>query len=182
MHMPTPLATLFAYPVDDILAALPEAADPVWDVFRARQLMYRVHDDTRSIAFKWLSELSDEPGPQPVANLLYAPAKLAEPVVAFGEHVAKHYGGTPVQLLLTELAAGQTIPRHRDQGDMLRRTHRCHLPVLTNDNVDFMIDGEPHHLKAGVAYEVDNMRPHAVANRGAMRRVHLICNVLPPGG
>jgi aspartyl/asparaginyl beta-hydroxylase (cupin superfamily) len=52
--------------------------------------------------------------------------------------------------------------------------------VVTNPDVSFVIDDVDHRLAAGRCYEFDNTRPHMVANRGATRRVHLICDVLPP--
>ena len=47
MQMPTPLTMLFAYPVAEILAALPVAEDPVWNAFGLRQKVYGVHGRTR---------------------------------------------------------------------------------------------------------------------------------------
>lgn len=58
--------------------------------------------------------------------------------------------------------------------------HRCHLPIITSEQVSFSIDKVDHHLPAGQVYELDNMRLHGVSNAGPERRVHLICNVLPP--
>lgn len=179
MHMTTPIEALFDVPIDDILAALPPAADPVWDVFRLRQQRFAVHDDTRSIAFQWSARALT--GSHTVMTSSYPSPALAEAVNACAARLAQAYHGTVESLLLTELGPGRHIARHRDSGPLLERTHRCHLPVVTNPDVTFMIDDIGHHLCAGTAYEVDNMRPHAVANDGATARIHLICNILPGG-
>lgn len=180
MRMPTAMKTLFPCPVDDVVAELPDAADPIWDVFIRRQLRATAQAETRTITFKWLVAL--EPGmPLDVVTPHYAPEPLTEAVSAIGEKLRSHYGGTVVRLLLTELPAGAVIPRHRDTGPLLAKTHRCHVPVQTSDKVAFFIDDHPYYLEAGMAYEVDNMRRHAVRNDSDQRRIHLICNILPEG-
>ena len=87
--------------------------------------------------------------------------------------------GTVVKLMLAELAPGGVISEHRDQAPALILAHRCHVPILSNKDVAFIVDGEPHYLAPGVAYEFDNTRKHAVANRSSTRRVHLICDIMP---
>ncbi|KQX19463.1 MULTISPECIES: aspartyl/asparaginyl beta-hydroxylase domain-containing protein [unclassified Sphingomonas] len=179
MRMTTPIRTLFDHPIDDLLAALPPQADPIWDVFRVRQQRFRVHDRTRSIVFRWTSLQSE--GARATMTSSYPPAALAAAANACALRLAETYGGTVESLLLTELGPGQVIPSHRDGGTLLEETHRCHLPIVTNPGVGFRIDDISYHLQAGTVYEVDNFRPHAVANAGTAARIHLICNILPGG-
>lgn len=108
-----------------------------------------------------------------------APPALRDAAIACGEAIAAHYGGTILRLLLAELAPGSTIPRHQDGGELLTRSHRCHVPIVTNPHVRFEIGETAHYFAPGEVWEVDNMRRHGVVNLGKSRRVHLICNVLP---
>lgn len=178
MQMPVPITKLFEFPVDAILAALPDADDPLWDEFAARQNAFRVHSQTRSIPFRWTNPTSSDAHPIVTVPLATPPA-LAEAVTQFLDRIRDHYAGRVVIAVLAELAPGGDILPHRDSGPIHARTHRCHLPIVTNPDVDFLIDGEVFHLEPGQAYEVDNLRGHAVKNRGTGRRVHLVCSVLP---
>ncbi|MDO7842795.1 aspartyl/asparaginyl beta-hydroxylase domain-containing protein [Sphingomonas immobilis] len=175
MKLEVALREMFAYPIADILAAMPEEGDPVWAQFALRQTAYPVHKATRSIVLHWRGDGEDGP----VFTFDYAPVALRKAVAACGETIRATLGGRLLQLMLTELPAGATVQRHVDGAPALVASHRCHLPVLTNDAVSFMIGGVDHHLEAGSVYEFDNTRPHAVFNRGETRRVHLICDVLP---
>ncbi len=179
MKMSVPLKHLCACVLEDIVAQIPDAADPLWGRFSKRQREYAVHQRTRSIGFIWTDGWVN--GKPLTLALNYAPKPLQEAVVACGQRILALYpGGSILRLMLTELPAHTAIPRHRDTYALLEETHRCHLPVMTNPDVTFMIDDVDYHLSVGEAYEVDNMRPHAVTNAGSERRIHLICNVLPP--
>ena len=159
--------------------AIADIDDPVWDRFAKRQREYPVHQRTRSIGFIWTDGWVN--GKPLTLPLNYAPKPLEAAVRSCCQRILAQYpGGSILRLMLTELPAGSAIPRHRDAYALLEQTHRCHLPVVTNPDVTFMIDDVDYHLAAGEAYEVDNMRPHAVTNAGSERRIHLICNVLPP--
>jgi hypothetical protein len=177
MRMTTPINALFDYCIDELVAVLPGEADPLWDQYRLRQQRFEVHDATRSIIFKWTAVQPS--GAHAILSSSYAPAPLTDAVMACGDRLAQAYAGTAMSLLLTELGPGRRIARHRDSGELLERTHRCHLPIITNPEVGFLIDDQPHQLRAGTVYEVDNMRSHAVVNAGSTRRIHLICNILP---
>jgi len=170
---------LLAYPISDILAVLPWEDDPLWDAYQLRQDRYAIHGATRSIVFKWLQDLAPT-HPQPVMIADHLPATLVGAVSDCAAALERHFAGTVVRLLLVELAAGAAIPPHRDKGRLLSQTRRCHVAVLTNPEVRFTIGDEAFHMEEGMAYEMDNMRTHAVYNPGATRRVHLVCNILPP--
>ena len=178
MKLAQPLRHLGTVPVEALRAALPAEDDPVWDRFSMRQRDFPVHRKTRSIAITWTDGWV---GDQPLTiEPDYAPAPLAEAAKACASAILTHFpGGKVVRLMLTELAPGAAIPRHRDTSAILERSHRCHVAVETRPEVVFMVDDVDYHLPAGELYEFDNMRPHGVSNPGPVRRIHLICNVLP---
>lgn len=98
--------------------------------------------------------------------------------------VADHYppGGVFLRAMAVRLPAGGRIAPHRDRHDSFRFSHRIHVPLATNARVRFLIDGAPHHLAAGRAFEIDNQRSHSVLNNGATPRDHFIFDYLPPDG
>jgi mannose-6-phosphate isomerase-like protein (cupin superfamily) len=51
---------------------------------------------------------------------------------------------------------------------------RLHIPVVTNDAVDFRLNGERVVLEAGSCWYLRLSDPHSVANRGTEDRVHLV--------
>lgn len=76
---------------------------------------------------------------------------------------------------LLRLQAGSAIREHRDynlgyeDGEV-----RIHVPVLTNEQVEFYLDGERLPLKAGQSWYLNLNLPHRVINGGATDRVHLV--------
>ena len=50
------------------------------------------------------------------------------------------------------------------------RSHRCHLPILTNPDTHMTIGDEAFHLAPGIAYAFGNTRKHGVRNAGDTRR------------
>lgn len=81
------------------------------------------------------------------------------------------------KVMLARLAAGHGIDRHVDGAGPNLHTHKIHVPLQTSDQALFTVGDETFHLREGVAYEVNNLRPHAVINGGDVDRVHLIFEV-----
>jgi hypothetical protein len=79
------------------------------------------------------------------------------------------------QAMLTRLKAGAAIPRHKDEGPLTAKTHRIHVPVITNTECVFTVGSESKSLEAGHIWVIDNVnRYHSVENKGTASRVHLI--------
>lgn len=51
---------------------------------------------------------------------------------------------------------------------------RIHVPIVTHDQVSFVVDGQARSLRPGETWFVDVSRPHSVVNRGETPRVHLV--------
>jgi hypothetical protein len=79
--------------------------------------------------------------------------------------------------MLTNMAPGTTIPRHWDKGACFAKSHRIHVPILTNDEVYFIVDEERCLMEVGKAYELNNVKLHSVENNGNSDRVHLLFDV-----
>jgi aspartyl/asparaginyl beta-hydroxylase (cupin superfamily) len=91
-----------------------------------------------------------------------------------------HIGEVKVQqAMLTKLNANTVIPRHRDVGPLTNKTHRIHVPVITNTQCIFTIENESRNLEAGDIWIIDNVgRYHSVENKGQQDRVHLIIDAI----
>jgi hypothetical protein len=180
MKLPSRFHEIGDYSSFGLAPLLPPPDDPVWDVWDFRQKTHSVHAQTRSIAFRW----PERPlilGESPVVKREgYASAALCEAAETCAAALETHFGGRAVRLMLAELRPGGEVAAHVDKGVTLPYVHRCHVPVCTNPQVEFWIDHELCALREGIAYEIDNTRLHAVINRGATPRVHLICDILEP--
>jgi hypothetical protein len=92
---------------------------------------------------------------------------------------------------LLKLTAGSNIQEHRDyQLNHARGEVRIHVPIATNDDVAFFLDGELVPMAEGEAWYLDLELPHRVYNNSREDRVHLVidctCNdwldaLLDPG-
>jgi hypothetical protein len=169
-------------PVDSV--ALCEAVlaqdEAAWHEEEHRQNVYDVHRQTESIVLVFINlevwpelEIHKEPGWDRLAE-------VAVPVM----HgiIEKHYppGGVIIRAMAAKLLAGGKITPHIDTHPSFHRGHRIHVPITTNPRVRFMIDGRPHQLQVGQAYEINNQKNHSVMNKGEDDRITFIFDYIPP--
>lgn len=84
-----------------------------------------------------------------------------------------HCSKTAVRLL--RLAAGAAIKPHQDhclgyEDGFLR----LHIPVITNPQVSFILDGKKLPMLEGECWYIDANFTHSVANHGSEDRIHLV--------
>jgi quercetin dioxygenase-like cupin family protein len=169
-------------PVD--CSALSEAilAQPAkaWNEQQYRQQEFEVHRQTESIVLVFVNlecwpeiEVCKEPGWDRLAG-------VAVPVMH--DIIRRHYppGGAIIRAMAAKLLAGGRISPHVDSHPSFHRGHRIHVPITTNPRVRFMIDGRPHQLQVGRAYEINNQMNHSVMNKGDEDRVTFIFDYVPP--
>ena len=85
----------------------------------------------------------------------------------------------PKQAIFTRLHPGSEIKRHRDRGPVTAKTHRVHLPVITNEMCIFTVGEESLNMKAGDLWVIDNVdKYHSVINAGDSHRIHLIIDFI----
>lgn len=99
---------------------------------------------------------------------------LLEPALQRATAAYGYKRGAFPRIMLARMAPGGVIHPHRDGNPSAKWPHKIHLPLLTNPQVTFEVDGVGYHLPEGEAVEVNNMAVHAVANRGETDRIHLI--------
>jgi hypothetical protein len=76
---------------------------------------------------------------------------------------------------LLRLAAGSVIREHRDYNlDFHDGELRVHIPVATNPDLEFYLNGERLILAEGECWYLNFNLPHRVHNRGSSDRVHLV--------
>jgi mannose-6-phosphate isomerase-like protein (cupin superfamily) len=76
---------------------------------------------------------------------------------------------------LMKLTPGSVIKEHRDHDLAFEEgKFRIHVPVQTNPEVEFHLNGRRVILAAGECWYLRLSDPHRVANRGTTDRVHLV--------
>lgn len=76
---------------------------------------------------------------------------------------------------LLRLHAGSRVREHRDRDLGLADGElRIHVPVTTNEDVEFIVANRRLVLGEGEAWYIDFSQPHRIHNRGASDRIHLV--------
>lgn len=83
-----------------------------------------------------------------------------------------------MRVQLAELPPGAVITPHRDIG-ILSLIHRMHVPLVTHEQVSFIINGQRFFLAEGNLYDLNNAVVHSVENKSDVMRVHLMIDMLP---
>ena len=97
-----------------------------------------------------------------------------QPVLAQATRAYGYARGTFPRVMLARMAPGGIIRPHVDANVAASWPHKIHVPILTNDQVAFLVGDTEYHFPEGEAVEVNNMGMHAVRNDGASDRIHLI--------
>ncbi len=86
----------------------------------------------------------------------------------------------PLQAVrLLKLDAGAHIKEHKDADLAFEKGEiRIHIPVCTNEDVEFLLDKERMNLKEGECWYMNFNLPHAIHNKGNTNRIHLVIDAV----
>jgi mannose-6-phosphate isomerase-like protein (cupin superfamily) len=165
-------------------------SDDEWAAFSIRQQRYEVHQHTETIGLVYdLDFRHTHPTRLPTLErfeedlmpALWMTADHFEQTDSGRQLVADNGAGYFIRASLVRLKAGAGIAEHRDMNYSLTHSHRIHLPVVSNEGVQFTVGDETLNLKEGQLFEINNRRMHSVHNGGSEDRVHLILDFVLPG-
>lgn len=151
--------------LSQLLSVLPNIDSDIWNEWTKRQDKFGVHKHTKSIPIKWLEEC------------VCKHSEIALAVEPYLSKVESIFNSKCVNALLIYLPAGASIGPHVDTGDMLTRVHRCHYPIISNPEVEFVSKGESYYMEPGSLYRLQNTATHAVYNKSNKPRIHLLVDV-----
>lgn len=181
------LGQLDITPLTKKVAALSEGD---WLEDQARQEIFEAHTDTQTIKLLFDPDYRHTDPTVHAALNEFRPA--IEPLLLHIENnykktmrqrktIAKFGPGYFIRIILTRLAPHSRITKHVDDGHSLKRCHRIHMPVVTNDKCIFHVGATSRTLREGELWEINNRRVHAVDNDGEAARIHLIMDYVQPG-
>ncbi len=154
------------------LAQLPQSA---WE-HSGRENEFEAHRQTQALELIYDNDFRHF---NPTYLELYAEFEQAlKPLI---DLIGGHYqhNGFVVRLIFTKLEGHGKIAPHTDGLYSLLKCHRIHVPIVTNENVIFMIGGEEKILRTGEIWEINNATIHAVDNQSNEDRIHLIIDWVP---
>jgi quercetin dioxygenase-like cupin family protein len=80
---------------------------------------------------------------------------------------------------LLKLNAGAIIKEHKDAELCFEKGEiRIHIPVVTNDEVEFYLDKERMKLKEGECWYMNFNLPHSIINKSNVDRTHLVVDAV----
>jgi len=165
------LGTVDVTRLRDAVLAIPEAR---WNEENAaKPNRFETLSSTRHIVFRFVSNFVDW------RDSYERPAwgewkPLIEPVLAAATADYGYDRAAFPRVMLARMAPGGEIEPHCDTNPAAQWPHKIHVPLLTNPDVTFFVDGVAYHFAEGEVVEVNNMATHAVINRGTSDRIHLI--------
>ena len=161
----------------EAVSAIPES---VWDEENAaKPNRFGALDATRHIIFRFVSNFVD--WRKSYEKPLWSEwGPLIEPVLTAATEPYGYAAGEFPRVMLARMAPGGVIHPHRDENPAAKWPHKIHVPIQTNDDVTFYVDGIAYHFAEGEVVEVNNMGLHAVQNRGGTDRIHLIFEYYDP--
>ncbi|MEO1246890.1 MAG: aspartyl/asparaginyl beta-hydroxylase domain-containing protein [Pseudomonadota bacterium] len=178
MKLEVPVRELGPVAAEPLAEAVLGSTEAHWREETLRQERFEQHHDTESLILCFCDgwpELVMQKGS--AWDRLYP---FAAPVIA--EILALGYprGGKVVRLMAAKLRPGGRIALHADTHPSFGIGHRIHVPLKTNDQVEFIVDGQRVCMMPLHAYEIDNRRKHSVSNGGDDDRIHLVFDYVPP--
>lgn len=91
------------------------------------------------------------------------------------QQVLKTFACPLLSVRLLKLAAGAQIHEHKDRDLCFEEgLVRFHIPVITNEEVEFFLDKEKIQLKEGDCWYMNFNLPHSLHNKSKTDRIHLV--------
>ncbi|MBA3940327.1 MAG: aspartyl beta-hydroxylase [Sphingopyxis sp.] len=170
----TSIRRLGAVDIAALKAAVDAIPESLWQAENAdKPNRFEALDATAHIVFRFISNMRD--WRSDYARPLWGEWEaLLAPVLAAATADYGYQNGVFPRVMLARMPAGGVIQPHRDANPAAKWPHKIHVPIRTNDQVLFRIEGQTYHIAEGEAAEVNNMGVHAVNNGGDSPRIHLI--------
>jgi hypothetical protein len=163
--------------------------DYVGDKEITREDLYYVHKSTNSIALKMnatnISKGNYIPDDPAITHIFEDNYSFWNPYIEpITTKVLESFPGKDKfinKCILVRLRPNSEIAQHYDSGLSLIKSHRLHVPIITNDDVFFTVGSETVNMKEGVVYEINNDKQlHSVVNNSDYDRIHLIFDIYCP--
>ncbi|PKB18668.1 aspartyl/asparaginyl beta-hydroxylase domain-containing protein [Flavobacterium sp. 5] len=151
------------------------------DVQKVLELNWIDHYNSNDYSGKWTSiALMSQSGK---SDAIYAFPNGNEPIVnteildscEYFKSILNGFLFEKTAVRLLQLAVGAEIKPHSDHClGYEDGSFRLHIPIITNSEVEFILDGNRVIMNEGECWYIDANFIHSVANRGKNDRIHLV--------
>jgi mannose-6-phosphate isomerase-like protein (cupin superfamily) len=116
--------------------------------------------------------------PDPTGKRVYADTIYLEEL-PYIKHVIGFIPAKKLDVRLMNLAPNSVIKKHRDYNlEFSDGEVRLHVPVFTNNKVEFILDDVKVEMKEGECWYLNFNKYHSVANYGSTPRIHLVIDCI----
>jgi len=144
-----------------------------WDDYQFRQKTYSDHSKTKTIPLMWDEDKLTIKYWKDYDLFKFDLNYIEDLLIGvLGE-------GKIETAILINLPKKEKINSHYDVGEYFNKRNRIHIPIITNKDCIFEIDGELKNMKEGEIWEINNNeKKHSVENGGIEDRIHLLIDFL----
>lgn len=176
--------------ISELARLVDELTEEDWHSDSYRQNRYEAHRETQTIPLVYDADFRHShptrlPALQKYQQAIYPILELVADHFENtddGQALIKQHGlGYFIRTSLVRLVHDGVIPAHQDGNFSLTHSHRVHVPVVTNEDVEFTVGEQTIVMTAGEVIEINNRRAHSVSNKGELPRIHLILDFVLPG-
>ena len=116
--------------------------------------------------------------PDQIQEAEYADTELLSACPSI-QHWLGSFQCTLLSARLLNLKANSIIKEHRDHELAFENGEaRLHVPIFTNDSVDFYLNNVLLKMRAGECWYINANLPHRVSNLGTTDRIHLVVDCI----
>jgi len=164
--------------VSHIKELVNELTEEQWLENTSRQITFDNHSLTQTYF------LVDHPLNSKLNNfyegiVVYPESKLWLEIYKIVSMLENYHNGKAGRVMLPKLKATGNIGAHKDDGYYLNAVRRHHIPIITNEQVTFIVDKEEINMREGEVWEINNMKKHEVLNPSDQDRIHLLIDIIP---
>jgi len=161
----------FAFDPEKLKYDLPATGISAW---KPHHQVLHYTGDWSALSLRSLNGETDNIYISPVPDPVYSNTPLLE-ASAYYRYVLSFFQCPLLSVRLLKLKAGAIILEHRDADLCFEKGEaRFHIPIVTNPDVEFILEGERIHLHEGECWYMNFNLPHSIANKSHADRVHLV--------
>lgn len=165
---------LFEYDVTQLKEKILSLPEEEWSKFEKRSATHKAHECTQSICLYSEEDEDDEVYSEKIKNEELLKLVIDDIRLLNEKYLSVYKSGKISRILLARLDENSKITSHNDSGKHLNYCRRTHIPIVTNDDVEFYVNHQKYSFKENMVYEFDNTKEHSVSNNSEHKRIHMI--------
>ncbi len=190
MYLKKDMIKLGQFDISDLVRKVSSFTEQTWTQDESRQEIFDAHTHTQTIKLLFDADYRHtKPTRHDMLDELWSLIEpLASEIIAINSRtmrqrkiIAKYGPGYFIRMVLIKLKAHSKITKHVDDGYSLKRCHRVHIPIISNEECFFSVGKTSLNMRSGEMWEINNRQIHAVENNGSEARVHMILDYVQPG-